>query len=146
MQDDPRYDDVVTEVRDLLADRAARAADAGVQEIWIDPGIGFGKTVDHNLQLLVGLDALVATGYPVLVGTSRKGFLGVVGAGPDGAPVPADQRLPASLATATYALHRGAGMVRVHDVAATVQAALLVGRVAGGPGSAGSMLETEDGS
>ena len=146
MQDDPRYEDVVTEVRDLLADRAARAAAAGVREIWIDPGIGFGKTVDHNLELLVGLDALVATGYPVLVGTSRKGFLGVIGAGPDGVPVPADQRLPASLATATYALHRGAGMVRVHDVAATVQAALLVGRVAGGPGSAGSMLETEVGS
>jgi dihydropteroate synthase len=146
MQDDPRYDDVVAEVSDLLADRAARAADAGVREIWIDPGIGFGKTVHHNLELLVGLDTLVATGYPVLVGTSRKGFLGVVGAGSDGVPVPADQRLPGSLATATYALHRGAGMVRVHDVAATVQAALLVGRAAGGPRSAGSMLETEVGS
>jgi dihydropteroate synthase len=146
MQEDPRYDDVVAEVRDLLADRAARAAAAGVREIWIDPGIGFGKTVDHNLELLTGLDALVATGYPVLVGTSRKGFLGVIGAGPDGVPVPADQRLPGSLATATYALHRGAGMVRVHDVAATVQAALLVGRVTEGPGCAASMLETEVGS
>ncbi len=146
MQDDPRYDDVVAEVRDLLADRAGRAAAAGVREIWIDPGIGFGKTLDHNLELLAGLDALVATGYPVLVGTSRKGFLGVLGAGPDGVPVPVDQRLPGSLATATYALHRGAGMVRVHDVAATVQAALLVGRPPGGSGDAGSMLETEVGS
>jgi dihydropteroate synthase len=145
MQDDPRYDDVVAEVRDLLADRAARAAAAGVREIWIDPGIGFGKTVDHNLELLAGLGALVGTGYPVLVGTSRKGFLGIVGAGPDGVPVPADRRLPGSLATATYALLRGAGMVRVHDVAATVQAALLVGPVPGGPGGAGSMLESEVG-
>ncbi len=145
MQDDPRYDDVVAEVRDLLADRAARAADAGVPEIWIDPGIGFGKTLDHNLELLAGLDVLVATGWPVLVGTSRKGFLGVLAAGPDGVSAPADQRLPGSLATATYALHRGAGMVRVHDVAATVQAALLVGRPQGGPPGAGSMRETEVG-
>ena len=145
MQDDPRYDDVVTEVRDLLADRAARAADAGVREIWIDPGIGFGKSLDHNLELLAGLDALVATGWPVLVGTSRKGFLGVLAAGPDGVPVPTDQRLPGSLATATYALDRGAGMVRVHDVAATVQAAVLVGRLQAAAPCAGSMRETEVG-
>ncbi len=128
MQDDPRYDDVVAEVRDLLAERAAAALGAGVTEIWIDPGIGFGKTVDHNLELLAHLDVLVATGHPVLVGTSRKGFLGALAAGPDGTPAPVDERLPGSLATATYALRRGAGMVRVHDVAATVQAALLVGR------------------
>jgi dihydropteroate synthase len=146
MQNDPHYADVVSEVRDLLADRAERAAEAGVGEIWIDPGIGFGKTVEHNLALLAGLDALVATGYPVLVGTSRKGFLGVLGAGADGVPVPAEDRLPGSLATATYSLHRGAGMVRVHDVAATVQAAFLVGRPQAGPTGAGSMLETEDGS
>jgi dihydropteroate synthase len=143
MQADPRYDDVVAEVRDLLAERAAVAAAAGVGEIWIDPGIGFGKTVHHNLELLAGLGALVATGYPVLVGTSRKGFLGMLAAGPDGVPAPVADRLPGSLATATYALARGAGMVRVHDVAATVQAALLVGRPADGAGDAGSMLETE---
>jgi dihydropteroate synthase len=146
MQDDPRYDDVVAEVRDLLAERAGRATEAGVREVWIDPGIGFGKTVEHNVALLAGLDAFVATGYPVLVGTSRKGFLGVLGAGADGVAVPAKGRLPGSLATATYALHRGAGMVRVHDVAATVQAALLVGRPQTGATGAGSMLETEDGS
>ena len=128
MQDAPRYDDVVAEVRDLLAERAAAALSAGVPEVWIDPGIGFGKTVDHNLALLAHLDVLVAIGVPVLVGTSRKAFLGVLGAGPDGTPVPVAERLPASLATATYALQRGAGMVRVHDVAATVQAARLVGR------------------
>jgi len=143
MQDDPRYVDVVAEVRDLLVDRAAQAAGAGVGEIWIDPGIGFGKTVDHNLELLAGLDALVATGYPVLVGTSRKGFLGALAAGADRVPAPASDRLPGSLATATYALAHGAGMVRVHDVAATVQAARLVGRPSAVTRTAGSMLDTE---
>lgn len=144
MQDDPRYEDVVTEVRDLLTERAARASEAGVEEIWIDPGIGFGKTVHHNLELLAGLDTLVATGFPVLVGTSRKAFLGALASGSDEVPVPVNERLPGSLATATWALQRGAGMVRVHDVAATVQAALLVGRSAGGTRNAGSMLDTED--
>jgi len=146
MQDDPRYDDVVAEVRALLADRAAQALAAGVQEVWIDPGIGFGKTIDHNLELLARIDALVATGLPVLVGTSRKAFLGTLAAGPDGTPAPVGERLPGSLATATWALRQGAGMVRVHDVAATVQAALLVGRPAGGAGDAGTMRDTEDGS
>ncbi len=146
MQDDPHYDDVVAEVRELLAERAARAAAAGVEEVWIDPGIGFGKTVDHNLELLAGLDALVATGHPVVVGTSRKAFLGRLAAGPDGVPAPVNDRLPGSLATATWALQQGAGMVRVHDVAATVQAALLVGRPSDGPGVTGAMLDTEVGS
>ncbi len=131
MQDDPRYTDVVAEVRDLLADRAATARAGGVTEIWIDPGIGFGKTVDHNLELLARLGVLVATGHPVLVGTSRKAFLGKLAAGSRGEPAPPSDRLPGSLATATWALRQGAGMVRVHDVAATVQAALLVGRPAG---------------
>jgi len=146
MQEDPRYDDVVTEVRDLLAERAGQAADAGVNEIWIDPGIGFGKTVQHNLELLAGIDTLVATGFPVLVGTSRKAFLGVLATGPDGVPAPVAERLPGSLATATWAICQGAGMVRVHDVAATVQATLLVGRPTGGIRNAGSMLDMEDGS
>ena len=146
MQDDPRYDDVVAEVRDLLAERAATARQAGVTEIWIDPGIGFGKTVDDNLELLARLDVLVATGNPVLVGTSRKGFLGVLAAGPDGAPAPVADRLPGSLATATWALQQGAGMVRVHDVAATVQAAVLVGRPAVGADRARTATDTEVGS
>jgi dihydropteroate synthase len=141
MQTDPHYDDVVGEVRDLLAERAAAARDAGVAEVWIDPGIGFGKTLDHNLALLAHLDVLVGTGLPVVVGTSRKAFLGRLAAGPDGVPAPVDERLPGSLASATYALRRGAGMVRVHDVAATVQAARLVGRVERG---AGASTETED--
>ncbi len=145
MQDDPRYDDVVIEVRDMLAARASSAAEAGVGEIWIDPGIGFGKTVDHNLQLLANLDALVATGHRVLVGTSRKGFLGVLGSLPGGVAIPVGDRLPGSLATATWALQHGAGMVRVHDVAATVQAARLVGRDGQKDEETGSMLDTEVG-
>ncbi|CAN5610402.1 dihydropteroate synthase [soil metagenome] len=75
MQDDPRYDDVVAEVRSFLLERAEQGARTGVDEIWIDPGIGFGKTASHNLALLGHLDVLVATGLPVLIGTSRKGFL-----------------------------------------------------------------------
>jgi len=128
MQDAPHYDDVVAEVTALLVDRADRARRAGVTEVWIDPGIGFGKTPDHNLSLLASVDRLVATGYPVLVGTSRKSFLGTVSAPPGRPPVPVGERLPASVATATWAMANGAGMVRVHDVTATVQAAVLVGR------------------
>ena len=94
MQDDPRYDDVVAEVRAFLVERAEAAAAAGVREIWIDPGIGFGKTADHNLALLGDLDALVATGWPVVVGTSRKAFIGRLHAESDGtvAPVADDDR------------------------------------------------------
>lgn len=127
MQDDPRYDDVAAEVFAFLAARAAEARDAGVSEVWVDPGIGFGKTVAHNLTLLRRLPELVAGGCPVLVGTSRKGFLGRLAAGPDGAPAPVDERLPGSLATAVWAMVAGAAMVRVHDVGPTVQAATLVG-------------------
>ena len=134
MQRGPHYDDVVGEVAALLVDRASRAASAGVDEVWIDPGIGFGKSVDHNLSLLGALGALVATGYPVMVGTSRKSFLGSVARSPGEAPLPVDDRLPASLATATWAMERGARMVRVHDVAATVQAARLVGPDRSGSG------------
>ncbi len=127
MQDRPHFDDVVAEVTAYLADRAARGAAAGITEVWIDPGIGFGKTVEHNLALLGAVDGLAATGFPVLIGTSRKSFLGVLAAASDGTPAPVDGRLAGSLATATWAMQRGARMVRVHDVAATVQAATLVG-------------------
>jgi dihydropteroate synthase len=127
MQRRPHYDDVVREVSDLLVERAEQARAAGVAEVWIDPGIGFGKNVDHNLALLASLDGLVATGYPVMVGTSRKSFLGSLAARAGGSAVPVDGRLPGSLATATWAMSQGARMVRVHDVAATVQAAVLVG-------------------
>ncbi len=81
MQVDPHYDDVVAEVSAMLVDRAHRASQAGLSEVWIDPGIGFGKTVEHNLRLLHSLGDLVATGYPVMVGTSRKSFLGAASTG-----------------------------------------------------------------
>ena len=143
MQVDPTYHDVVAEVRDFLLARGAAAEAAGVGEIWIDPGIGFGKTMDHNLQLLRHLDDLVATGRPVAVGISRKTFIGrlatgsptyAVTAGPGagspppvpGPPAAIEERLPGSLAAAIWAASRGAGMVRVHDVAATVHAMRLL--------------------
>jgi len=127
MQVDPHYDDVVAEVVDFLVERAGAAVDSGVAEVWVDPGIGFGKTLQHNLELLAAVSTVTATGYPVLVGTSRKRFLGVLTAGGE-EPDPVDERLPGSLATATWAMEAGASMARVHDVAPTVQAAILVGR------------------
>ena len=128
MQVDPRYDDVVAEVRDHLVARAERARAKGVPEVWLDPGIGFGKTTDHNLALLAHLDAFVATGFPVLVGTSRKRFLGELLGRSDGGDglVDTDDRLEGSLATATWALACGAAMVRVHDVRATRHAVAVV--------------------
>jgi dihydropteroate synthase len=128
MQRDPRYDDVVDEVRSFLVARADAAVAAGVGEVWIDPGIGFGKTVEHNLALLARLDELVAIGFPVLLGTSRKRFLGQLLATADGAagPTPPDDRLEGSLATAVWAYRAGAAMVRAHDVIATVAAARAV--------------------
>jgi dihydropteroate synthase len=121
MQDDPRYDDVVAEVREFLVAKAEEGRAAGVTELWIDPGIGFGKTAAHNLSLLRHLPRLVDTGLPVAVGTSRKSFLGRLAG--DAA---ADDRLEGSVATAVWAADRGAAMVRVHDVFATVQAMKVV--------------------
>jgi dihydropteroate synthase len=134
MQHDPRYRDVVAEVHDAVLTRARDALAAGVPEVWVDPGIGFGKTAAHNLQLLAHLPDLAAgaasLGARVLVGTSRKSFLGQFGTASGRPPVPVDDRLEASLATAVWALSEGAAMVRVHDVAPTVLAASLVGRPA----------------
>ena len=132
MQADPSYGDVVADVCRFLVDRAAKGRDAGVTEVWIDPGIGFGKTVAHNLRLLGRLRALVATGYPVMVGTSRKSFLGHIGATEAGTPLPADDRLEGSLATAAWALTQGAAMVRVHDVRPTAQLVRLTVPARGG--------------
>ncbi len=128
MQDAPSYRDVVVEVRDHLVARAEAARAAGVRDVWIDPGIGFGKTAEHNLTLLAHLDELVACGYPVMIGTSRKGFLGRLLAQADasGAPTPPDDRLEGSLATATWAMAAGVRMLRVHDVRATVHAVSVV--------------------
>ena len=125
MQDAPAYDDVVSEVTAFLDDRASEAKAAGVSEIWVDPGFGFGKTIEHNLDLLANLDQLVATGWSVAVGTSRKSMIGHLLARSDGvdSPVPVDDRLVGSVVTATYAMLCGADLIRAHDVKATRQAA-----------------------
>jgi dihydropteroate synthase len=119
MQDAPTYVDVVEEVEAALLAACARAVAAGIpaDRLAIDPGIGFGKTLAHNVALLAALPRLAAHGPPVLVGTSRKSFLGQL----TGVSVPAD-RLAGSLASAVLAARDGARIVRVHDVAATVQA------------------------
>ncbi len=122
MQADPHYADVVAEVRSFLVARSDAARTAGVDEVWVDPGIGFGKTLEHNLTLLARLGELVSTGFPVLVGASRKAFLGALLGG-----APADDRLEGSVAVAVWAADAGVGMVRAHDVHATVGALRLVG-------------------
>jgi dihydropteroate synthase len=120
------YDDVVAETTRFLVDRATEARVRGVGEVWIDPGIGFAKTLTHNLELLARLDELVATGWPVLIGTSRKSFLGRLASPAGTPPAPVDDRLEGSLASAVWSVVHGARMVRVHDVAATVAALRIV--------------------
>ena len=122
-----RYSDVVSEVKGFLLERAQQAASAGVREVWVDPGIGFAKTTAHNLALLAHLDELVATGWPVAVGLSRKRFLGSLVSADDARPAPTGDRLEGSVAGAVWAMLNGAAMVRVHDVKATADAAKLVG-------------------
>jgi dihydropteroate synthase len=121
MQQAPRYDDVLAEVIAFLRERVECARAAGIPEerLLVDPGIGFGKTAAHNLVLLRGLAEIVALGHTVLVGTSRKSFLGTLAAAarPDHAPVPPGERLPGTIATCVMALERGAEVFRVHDVA-----------------------------
>jgi dihydropteroate synthase len=137
MQRDPRYSDVVDEVMAFLSERLEHAVREGVSEelIMLDPGIGFGKTVAHNLELLDRLDELTALGRPLVVGTSRKSFLARVVARPEGSASPDGlaERLPGTIATNVLALERGARVFRVHDVAPvrdalTVAAATLDGR------------------
>ena len=129
MQDDPQYGDVVAEVGDFLVGRARAAEGAGVaaERIAIDPGIGFGKNLDHNLDLLRNLHVLVETGYPVLLGASRKSFLGRI----LGGKVPAAERDPATGATVALAIEQGVAVVRVHNVAMTVQIARTVEAILG---------------
>jgi dihydropteroate synthase len=119
MQDDPRYGDVVAEVAEFLAVRTGVAEAAGIERdrLWIDPGIGFGKTVDHNLQLLAATSRFAGMRFPVLVGASRKRFIGQLGG-----DVPEAQRLGGTIAACLAAMAGGAKMVRVHDVAPVVQA------------------------
>ena len=113
MQDDPRYDDVVTDIQAFLEERLEFAVSRGIarERVMLDPGIGFGKTIVHNLELLRRLDELVAIGQPLVIGTSRKSFLGkITGRDPD-------HRVPGTIATNVLAYERGARVFRVHDVA-----------------------------
>jgi dihydropteroate synthase len=130
MQDDPRYEDVVSDVKAFLEERLAFAVAEGVPEerVMLDPGIGFGKTLEHNLELLRRLDEIVALGRPVVVGTSRKSFLGRITGREVG------ERLPGTIATNVLALERGASVFRVHDVA-PVRDALAVAAATVGPWS-----------
>jgi dihydropteroate synthase len=118
MQAAPQYADVVTEVRDFLLSRVAACERVGIvrEQLLLDPGFGFGKSVTHNMQLLRGLPDLAAMGLPLLVGLSRKSIIGKL-LGRD-----VEQRLPASLALAVMAVERGAAIIRTHDVAATADA------------------------
>ena len=118
MQAEPRYEDVVREVADFLQERAGACRSAGIpaERILIDPGFGFGKTLQHNIELFRALPRLGRLGYPLLVGVSRKSMLGAL----TGKPV--EERLAASVAAAVLAAMRGAAVVRVHDVAETVDA------------------------
>jgi dihydropteroate synthase len=119
MQADPRYDDVLVEVLDSLAERIAFAEAQGVarDRIIVDPGIGFGKTQAHNLSLLRGVSAFHDFGLPVLLGASRKRFIGTIGGAAE-----ALDRMPGSLAVALWGAAQGAQILRVHDVAETAQA------------------------
>jgi dihydropteroate synthase len=127
MQDEPTYEDVVDDVRRFLAERIEAALAAGVAEerIWIDPGIGFGKTLEHNLELLRRLGELRELGRPILVGTSRKSFIGRV----DGSG--ADERIGGTVASSVLAFAAGADMLRVHDVAEAVQATRVAAAILG---------------
>jgi dihydropteroate synthase len=113
MQREPRYEDVVSEVRDFLRSRAEHAVSAGVrpEDIIVDPGIGFGKNLDHNLALLRNLQAVVDLGFPVLIGASRKRFIGSI-TGVEGAA----ERVFGTVATTVLAYEKGATLFRVHDV------------------------------
>lgn len=124
MQDLAVYADVVKEVRDELRQRADAAVAAGVDpgRIIVDPGLGFAKRAEHNWRLSAHLDDIVALGFPVLVGASRKSYLGQLLAGPDGVPRPAEEREAATVATSVLAVLAGAWGVRVHNVQATVDA------------------------
>jgi dihydropteroate synthase len=128
MQRDPRYDDVVREVREFLFARAEHAVAAGVapEDIILDPGIGFGKTLEHNLRLLSGLDVIVELGFPVLVGASRKSFIGrISGVGE------ARERVFGTVAANVIACERGATFFRVHDVRANREALAVARAVIG---------------
>jgi dihydropteroate synthase len=134
MQLEPRYTDVLAEVSAFLVERAAACLAAGIEasRICIDPGIGFGKRLEHNLALLAGLPTLANLGFPVLVGVSRKSLIGMI------TGRPAEQRLAGSLALAALAVERGASIIRAHDVAETVDAVKVAAELMRGTGQKGA--------
>ena len=125
MQDDPSYEDVVDDVKAFLAERTEAAVAAGIEEerIWLDPGIGFGKTLEHNLELLRRLSELLELERPLVIGTSRKSFIGRV----DGSEV--NHRLGGTIASCVIAAAEGADVLRVHDVTETAQALRVTGAI-----------------
>jgi dihydropteroate synthase len=127
MQADPTYEDVVEEVKSFLAGRLEFAVGAGIDEekVWLDPGIGFGKTREHNFELLRRLGELRDLGRPLVIGTSRKSFIGAV----DGSP--AGERLGGTIASSVLAAAEGADVLRVHDVAEVGQAMRVAAAVLG---------------
>ena len=116
MQDAPHYDDVVAEVTEHLAERVRVGRAAGIDEIWVDPGIGFGKTAEQSIAVLARLDRLTSFGLPLLVGASRKRFIDWV------SPAEPQARLGGSIAAHLIAAENGAAIIRTHDVAPTIQA------------------------
>lgn len=126
MQQDPHYDDVVRHISRYFEERLALAEQAGIsrEHIWLDPGIGFGKTVEHNIEILRRLRELTTFGLPLLVGTSRKSFIGKVLGG-----LPPEQRLEGTAATVAIAIMNGANAVRVHDVKEMVRVARMTDAV-----------------
>ncbi len=126
MQNDPRYDDVVAEVAEYLEAATERARSHGIERVWIDPGVGFGKTVAHNLELVANFDRFTRIA-PAVLAVSRKKSIGDLHAMSDGVDaVAADDRLEGSVAMAAWGVHMGADLVRVHDVRATVHAVRMV--------------------
>ena len=119
MQYHPVYDDVVREVVDFLERQCEKARSAGIQQLMVDPGLGFGKTVQHNIALMQNLSALHEVGYPVLVGPSRKSFLGSI------LDLPVDERLEGTAAAVALCIRNGASVVRVHDVKEMKRVALV---------------------
>jgi len=136
MQRDPRYEDVVDDVKAFLEERLAFAVREGIaeQRVLLDPGIGFGKTLEHNLALLRRLDELAGIGRPIVIGTSRKSFLGAIAARFAGASEPPDaqDRLAGTITTNVLALERGARVFRVHDVAPVANALAVAAATLGG--------------
>jgi dihydropteroate synthase len=141
MQHEPRYEDVVSEVKAFLEERLAFALSEGIaeQRILLDPGIGFGKTIVHNLELLRRLDELLSLGRPLVIGTSRKSFLGRLSGGERSA----HERLPGTIATNVLAYERGASVFRVHDVAAVGDALAVAAATLGGRWRSGARTATK---